>query len=130
LIVLLTTFIIDHFDLFGLRQVWLNLRRKAYAHPDFKVTFFYKFVRHPLYVGWIMSMWGTPRMSAGHLLFAAALTTYIFVAIHYEERDLVKFLGVDYIEYRKKVPMIIPTIGKGHDTVKGGSASTGGPLPG
>ena len=127
LIVLLSTFIIDHFDLFGLRQVWLNLREKAYSHPGFKVTFFYKFVRHPLYVGWIMSMWGTPRMTVGHLLFAAGLTTYIFIAIYYEEKDLVKFLGDDYIQYKEKVPMIIPTIGKGHDTVKGGG--TGNPLP-
>ena len=127
LIVLLSTFIIDHFDLFGLRQVWLNLREKAYSHPGFKVTFFYKFVRHPLYVGWIMSMWGTPRMTVGHLLFAAGLTTYIFIAIYYEEKDLVKFVGDDYIQYKEKVPMIIPTIGKGHDTVKGGG--TGNPLP-
>ena len=130
LIVLLSTFIIDHFDLFGLRQVWFNLRQKAHSHPGFKVTFFYKFVRHPLYVGWIMSMWGTPRMTTGHLLFAAGLTTYILIAIRYEERELVKFLGDDYARYREKVPMIIPTVGKGHDTVKGGGASTGGdPLP-
>ena len=74
-----------------------------------------------------MSMWGTPRMTVGHLLFAAGLTTYIFIAIYYEEKDLVKFLGDDYIQYKEKVPMIIPTIGKGHDTVKGGG--TGNPLP-
>ena len=129
LIVLLSTFIIDHFDLFGLRQVWFNLRHKAHSHPGFKVTFFYKFVRHPLYVGWIMSMWGTPRMTTGHLLFAAGLTTYIFIAIYYEERDLAKFLGDDYVRYKEKVPMIIPTIGKGHDTVKGGGAGSGDPLP-
>ncbi len=129
-LVLLSTFIINHFDLFGLRQVWFNFRQKAHADPGFKVTFFYKFVRHPLYVGWIMSMWGTPSMTTGHLLFAAGLTTYILIAIRYEERDLVKFLGDDYVRYKEKVPMIIPTVGKGHDTVKGGGASTGGePLP-
>ncbi len=129
LLVLLSTFIINHFDLFGLRQVWFNFRQKAHSDPGFKVTFFYKFVRHPLYVGWIMSMWGTPRMTTGHLLFAAGLTTYVFIAIYYEERDLVKYLGDDYVRYKEKVPMIIPTIGKGYDTVKGGGASKEDPLP-
>lgn len=129
LIVLLSTFIIDHFDLFGLRQVWLNLRQREYTHPGFKVRFFYKFVRHPLYVGWIMSFWGTPRMTTGHLLFAVGMTAYILIAIRYEERDLETFLGDNYVQYRKKVPMLIPKFGKGHDTVKGGGASTGDPLP-
>jgi protein-S-isoprenylcysteine O-methyltransferase Ste14 len=124
-IVLLSTFIIDHFDLFGLRQVWLNLRQKEYTSSGFKVTFFYKFVRHPLYVGWIMSFWGTPRMTTGHLLFALGMTAYILIAIRYEERDLVEILGDDYAQYRKKVPMLIPKFGKGHDTVKG----TDHPLP-
>ncbi len=119
-IVLLATFIIDHFDLFGLRQVWLNLTQRAYRHPPFKVTYFYKFVRHPLYVGWILSFWGTPRMTTGHLLFAIGMTAYIMIAIRYEERDLATFLGDPYVQYKKKVPMLIPTIGKGHDTVKGG----------
>ncbi len=124
-IVLLSTFIIDHFDLFGLRQVWLNLRQKVYADPDFKVTFFYKFVRHPLYVGWIMAFWGTPRMTVGHLLLAVGMTAYILIAIRYEERDLVQILGDDYAQYREKVPMLIPRFGKGHATVK----STDHPLP-
>jgi protein-S-isoprenylcysteine O-methyltransferase Ste14 len=122
-LVLLSTFVIDHFDLFGLRQVWLNLRQKAYTHPGFKVTFFYKFVRHPLYVGWIMAFWGTPRMTVGHLLLAAGMTTYILIAIRYEERDLVEILGDDYAQYRKKVPMLIPKFGKGHDTVKGAAGN-------
>ena len=125
LLVLLSTFVIDHFDLFGLRQVWFNLRQKEYTSSDFKVTFFYKFVRHPLYVGWIMSFWGTPRMTVGHLLFALGMTAYILIAIRYEERDLVKFLGDDYARYRGKVPMLIPRFGKGHDTVK----PTDHPLP-
>jgi len=117
-LVLLSTFVIDHFDLFGLRQVWLNFRQKTYTHPPFKVTFFYKFVRHPLYVGWIMAFWGTPRMTVGHLLFAVGMTVYILIAIRYEERDLVRFLGDDYSRYREKVPMLIPRLGKAHDTVK------------
>lgn len=119
LLVLLATFVIDHFDLFGLRQVWLNFKQKAYTHPGFKVTFFYKFVRHPLYVGWILFFWGTPRMTTGHLLLAVGMTAYMLVAIRYEERDLVRFLGDDYVQYREKVPMLIPKFGKGHDTVKG-----------
>jgi protein-S-isoprenylcysteine O-methyltransferase Ste14 len=124
-IVLLSTFIIDHFDLFGLRQVWLNLRQKKYTSSGFKVTFFYKFVRHPLYVGWIMAFWGTPRMTLGHLMFAVGMTAYILIAIRYEERDLVQILGDDYAQYREKVPMLIPRFGKGHETVK----STDHPLP-
>jgi len=124
-IVLLSTFIIDHFDLFGLRQVWLNLRQKEYTSSGFKVTFFYKFVRHPLYVGWIMAFWGTPRMTLGHLMLAVGMTAYILIAIRYEERDLVQILGDDYAHYREKVPMLIPRFGKGHETVK----STDHPLP-
>jgi len=127
LLVLLSTFVIDHFDLFGLRQVWINFRQRPYTNPEFKVTFFYKFVRHPLYVGWIMSFWGTPRMTAGHLLFAVGMTAYILIAIRYEERDLVKFLGEDYERYQEKVPMLIPKFGKGHATVKpGGKSHPGG----
>jgi protein-S-isoprenylcysteine O-methyltransferase Ste14 len=124
-LVLLSTFVIDHFDLFGLRQVWLNLRQKEYTSSGFKVTFFYKFVRHPLYVGWIMAFWGTPRMTLGHLMLAVGMTAYILIAIRYEERDLVQILGDDYAQYRKKVPMLIPRFGKGHETVK----STDHPLP-
>ena len=127
LLVLLATFVIDHFELFGLRQVWFNLRQKSYTSSGFKVTFFYKFVRHPLYVGWIMSFWGIPRMTTGHLLFALGMTAYILIAIRYEERDLVKFLGDDYARYREKVPMLIPRFGKGHDTVKGPADNQ--PLP-
>jgi len=124
-IVLLSTFINNHFDLFGLRQVWLNYRQKEYSGPGFKVTFFYKFVRHPLYVGFIMAFWGTPRMTLGHLMFAVGMTAYILIAIRYEERDLVRDLGEGYANYREKVPMLVPRLGKGHETVK----STGHQLP-
>jgi len=124
-LVLLSTFVIDHFDLFGLRQVYLNFIERPYKDPVFRVTFFYKFVRHPLYVGWIMAFWGTPRMTMGHLLFALGMTAYILVAIRYEERDLETFLGDDYKRYREKVPMLVPRIGKSHETVKPGND----PLP-
>lgn len=119
-LVLLSTFVIDHFDLFGLRQVTLNLLRKEYTNPGFKVTFFYKFVRHPLYVGWFLTFWGTPTMTLGHLVFAIGMSAYILIAIRYEERDLVKFLGEDYAKYQERVPMLIPHPGKIHDTVKSG----------
>ena len=121
-LVLLSTFIIDHFDLFGLRQVTLNLLQKEYTDPRFKVTFLYKFVRHPLYVGWFLAFWGTPTMTVGHLLLAIGMSAYILIAIRYEERDLVKLLGEDYANYRARVPMLIPHPGKIHETVKSGSA--------
>lgn len=117
-LVLLSTFVIDHFDLFGLRQVVLNLRQKAYTHKEFKVAFFYRFVRHPLYAGFIMAFWGTPRMTVGHLLFALGMTTYILIAIRYEERDLVTFHGDNYVNYRAKVPMLVPRFGHIHAAVK------------
>jgi len=117
-LVLLSTFVIDHFDLFGLRQVMLNLRQKPYTSGDFKVTFFYKFVRHPLYAGFIMGFWGTPQMTVGHLLFAVGMTVYILIAIRYEERDLVTFHGEAYTKYRSTVPMLIPRFVHPHETVK------------
>ncbi len=121
-LVLLSTFIIDHFDLFGLRQVTLNLSQKEYTDPAFKVTFLYKFVRHPLYVGWLLAFWGTPTMTLGHLLLAVGMSAYILIAVRYEERDLVKVLGQDYTDYRARVPMLIPRPGKIYETVKSGSA--------
>jgi len=112
-----STFVIDHFDLFGLRQITLNLLNKPYKVLGFKVTYFYKFVRHPLYVGWFLIFWATPQMSVGHLLFAIGMSGYILIAVRYEERDLVTFHGQDYINYQKKVPMFVPRPGKVHETV-------------
>ena len=106
-IVLAATFLINHFDLFGLRQVWLNLRGRKYTGLLFRTPGLYRFVRHPLYVGWLLVFWAAPRMTAAHLLFAAVTTLYILVAIQFEERDLVS-VHPEYAEYRTRVPMLIP----------------------
>ena len=108
LLVLVATFLINHFDLFGLRQVWLQLRDRPYRSLKFGTPGPYKVVRHPLYLGWLFAFWATPTMTGTHLLFAFMTTAYILVAIQFEERDLVDSLGDDYIQYRRKVPMIVP----------------------
>jgi protein-S-isoprenylcysteine O-methyltransferase Ste14 len=108
LLVLVTTFLINHFDLFGLRQVWKFSRGVAYQPLKFVTPGPYRLVRHPLYVGWFCAFWFTPTMTVTHLVFALATTGYILVAIQLEERDLVDVHGSDYIEYRKKTPMLLP----------------------
>jgi methanethiol S-methyltransferase len=108
--IFVTTLLINHFDLFGLRQVWLYFLGKPYTHLKFVTPGPYKFVRHPLYIGWLMAFWCTPHMGAAHLLFALGMTVYILIAIQFEERDLVKF-HPDYADYQKRVPMLIPGIG-------------------
>ena len=110
LTVLVTTFLINHFDLFGLRQVWLHLRGKPYRPLGFVTPGPYRHVRHPLYVGWLFAFWATPTMTAAHLLFAAMTTAYILIAIRLEERDLGEFYGERYAEYRRNVPMLVPRV--------------------
>ena len=107
-VVLYATFLIDHFDLFGMRQVYLHLRGRPYTHHPFDTPSMYRYVRHPLYVGWIMTFWFTPTMTLGHLLFAALATGYIFVAIYFEERNLVEHFGETYVTYQKTTWMIFP----------------------
>lgn len=108
LIVLSGTFVINHFDLFGLRQVWLRARGIAYTPPEFVNSFYYRVVRHPLMLGFIIAFWAIPRMTVGHLLFAVATTGYILIAIRFlEERDLIT-AHAEYREYRQRVPMICP----------------------
>jgi methanethiol S-methyltransferase len=108
-IILLSTFLINHFDLFGLRQVTLYLQSRPYTQLQFNTPFFYQYVRHPLYFGWLLFFWATPTMTAAHFFFAAMCTAYILFAIRLEERDLIHQHGVAYVHYRQQVPMILPT---------------------
>jgi protein-S-isoprenylcysteine O-methyltransferase Ste14 len=109
LLVLAGTFLINHFDLFGLRQVWLYARGRQAVDEPFVTRAFYRIVRHPLMLGFLIAFWATPRMSMGHLLFALVTTGYILVAVKYlEERDLVALYGDTYRDYQRRVPMLLP----------------------
>ncbi len=107
-IVFASTFMISHFDLFGLRQVFMAWRGKPYRDIGFRTVLLYRMIRHPIMLGFIIAFWAAATMTAGHLLFAAVTTAYILVAVRLEERDLVASLGERYLAYRKRVPMLIP----------------------
>lgn len=117
LLVLVSTFLINHFDLFGLRQAWLYFRGREYTHTPFRTPSLYKVVRHPLYVGWFFAFWCTPTMTAAHLLFAIMTSAYILIAIQLEERDLADVFP-EYREYKARVPMLVPFTGRARSVAR------------
>ncbi len=122
-IVFYATCLINHFDLFGLRQVWLHFQGKPYQALEFRVPSLYRYVRHPLYVGWLTVIWAAPTMTLAHLFFALGTTAYILVAIQLEERNLVDLLP-GYAEYRRRVPMLVPSWAPPNDGVTGSPAES------
>lgn len=112
LVLLWATFLINHFELFGLQQGWIALRGGELRGPAFVTPYLYKLVRHPLYVGWLLIFWGVPTMTFGHFLFSAGMSAYILIAIRYEERDLADHIGEPYRRYQQQVPALVPRIGR------------------
>lgn len=110
-IVLVSTFLINHFELFGLQQAWFAFRSRSDAEPVLHQPFFYRLVRHPLYAGFFLAFWATPAMTAGHLLLAVGMSAYMLTAIRLEERNLVDTFGADYLAYRETTPMLVPGAG-------------------
>lgn len=104
------TLLLNHFDLFGLRQVWLHHRGEQNTSLAFRTPGLYAWVRHPLYIGWMIAFWATPTMTVGHLLFAIGMTTYMLIAVQFEERDLVAHFGDEYVSYQKRVGMFVPKL--------------------
>ena len=111
-VLLLSTFLINHFELFGLTQAWFHGRTREQAPPQLREPLFYRYVRHPLYLGFVIAFWATPHLTMSHLLFAAGMTVYILIGIAHEERDLVAHFGPAYDDYRKRVGMLLPGIGR------------------
>lgn len=111
-IVLISTFLINHFELFGLQQTWFNMRGRQAAPPELRQPLFYRWVAHPLYAGFFLGFWAIPDMTVGHLLLAVALSIYMLIAIRYEEHDLAGVFGDDYRRYRSGVGMLIPRFGR------------------
>lgn len=111
-LVLVSTFLINHFELFGLQQAWFHTRGRAEQPPQLREPSLYRVVRHPMMAGFFLAFWGIPTMTAGHLLLALGMSAYILIALHYEERDLVSLFGADYENYRGRVGMLLPGIGR------------------
>jgi methanethiol S-methyltransferase len=128
MIVVLSTFMIDHFELFGLRQVTSAFREKPHASGGFSTPAFYRVVRHPIYLGFVVAFWATPVMSVGHLFFAAATTAYILLGIQLEERDLIARYGETYRAYRRRVGMLLPVVHRRHDDDVPGMPPSSRPL--
>ncbi|MEO7814344.1 MAG: methanethiol S-methyltransferase [Sphingomicrobium sp.] len=111
-VLLLSTFLINHFELFGLSQAWFHGRTREQAPPTLREPLLYRYVRHPLYLGFVIAFWATPHMTVSHLLFAAGMTIYILIGIGHEERDLAEHFGPSYADYRRRVGMLIPGVGR------------------